>query len=862
MNSERTDTFERYIECLHKVAQSAPLDSGERWRVSSLSRHFKALSISSSLADSGALLREILRLQGWVCQIPACGFPICESNWRHLDRFGISIQQQGQMLRLFAADRPAHSDLPEEVWKSMVIDDRNRRIRETAVPDAILTRFFPSYVSYQNPTQKSAVRALLTMPPGAAMLVTIPTGGGKSLLFELPTLWWRARDKAERPCVLLVVPTVALAIAHENTLRAIPGLEGARALKSDLGFDARQQIRQQFLRGEIPVLIASPEMLMGNAHSWILKAALPRDKRVLAAEGHLSAIFVDEAHIIESWGRSFRPDFQRLPGLVQELRNVNRDLRVVLLSATISNRARRELRRGYKPAASEWIEIDAEVPRYEFDLVSVKFDTHKTRLEALLETIDYAPRPAIVYTTLVEDAESLYRTLTENRKYKRVALVTGESSEPFSRQEVVEEWVKDGFDLVIATSAFGMGIDKADVRAVIHACVPESAARYYQEIGRAGRDGRQALALCLWWKSDGKDLEKRDDDLGFAYRMGVNQFLTVERGADRWRALLRDNADRQALPQFEAGHRVLDLSLDAHPSDILGMTGRRNRGWNMILLNQLQRTGALEILEADPDLEANRWKVSLHDPELLDTAPKGDAHLVEVLESRTSERKEILEDIGILEDILRDHSRDAGCVLVRLFSAVESGTTDADFCGRCWWCRQNRIPPPSTTHYHLGDFWKSPDFSFTTQARREISILPKDDHYSAGRELLIQRLANVGVEQFIVPDDFGPTVAQVLAGASRRIGFCLTHSDLLQNGWKMIGVPTAIVFPNNGVDQSNKDRIWSVIRKQRSVLKHKPTLMLYVTPRALNLDGRPAVQVLCAGGFCEEQELDRWRIDA
>lgn len=690
MNCDQIITFERYIECLCETTRAAPENSNERWRALSLFRHFKALSICSSLADSGALLREILRLQGWVCHIPARGFPISESNWRLLDRFGISVQQHGESLTLLANARPAHSDLPEDVWKSIIVDDQNRRFREPTMPDAVLRRYFPDYASYQNPTQKSGIRALLTMPPGAAMLVTIPTGGGKSLLFELPTLWWRDRDKAEKTCVLLVVPTVALAIAHENTLRAIPGLEGSRSLRSDLSSDARQQIRQQFLRGEIPVLIASPEMLLGSAHSWIIEASLARDKRVLAAEGHLSAIFVDEAHIIESWGRSFRPDFQRLPGLVQELRNFNRDLRVVLLSATISDPARRELRRGYKQSASEWIEIDARVPRFEFDLASVEFASPEARLEALLQTVDFAPRPAIVYTTLVEDAESLYKALTGERKYERVALVTGESSEPFSRQEVVEKWVKDGFDLVVATSAFGMGIDKADVRAVIHACVPESAARYYQEIGRAGRDGRQALALCLWWRSDGKDLEKRDDDLGFAYRMGVNQFLTVERGADRWRALVKDAADRHAPVQFEAGHRVLDLSLDAHPTDISGMTGRRNRGWNMVLLNQLQRTGALEILEADPDLKANLWKISLRDPELLDTSPNGDAHLVKVLESRTSERKEILEDIGILEDILRDRSRDAGCVLVRLFSAVESGIIDDDFCGRCWWCRQKK----------------------------------------------------------------------------------------------------------------------------------------------------------------------------
>ena len=862
MNHHQADTFDNYREELREAAEAASLDSNERWRYISLYRHFKALSASSSLADSGALLREILRLEEWVCRIPASGFPVLQPSWKLLDRFGISIQQDGASLVLFATARPPHSVLSEDIWNCIAIDKQNRRFRDVSVPDAVLTRLFPAFTGYQNPTQKSGVRALLTMPPGAAMLVTIPTGGGKSLLFELAALWWRQRDGLEKPCILLVVPTVALAIAHENTLRAIPGLEGSRSLRSELGPDSRDQIRREFLRGEIPVLITSPEMLFGAAHSWILEAALPRAKRVLAAEGHLSAIFIDEAHIIESWGRTFRPDFQRLPGLVQELRNINPDLRVVLLSATIGDPARRELRRGYKEAASEWIEIDAQVPRYEYDLASVRFDSQEARHRALLEAIDYVPRPAIVYTTLVEDAESLYETLRDERGYNRVALVTGESSQPYSRQQVVEQWIQDRFDIVVATSAFGMGIDKPDVRTVIHACVPESAARYYQEIGRAGRDGRQALALCLWWKSNGKDFRERDDDLGFAYRMGVNQFLTVDRGALRWQALLKNAADRHAPVLFDQSHRVLELSLDAHPADISGMTGRRNRGWNMVLLNQLQRTGALEILEADPELKSYRWKVALLDPQLLDTTPKGVEHLLQLLESRTSERSEIFEDIEALENILTDHSRHAGCVLVRLFETVESGTADADLCGHCWWCRQNRISPPTSTHYQLGEIWETPDLSFCAAPRREISVIPQDDHYSSGRELLVQRLANVGVEQFIVPDDFGSTVAHALADSTTQAGFCLTHSDLLHKGWKMVAAPTAVIFPAAETKQTTKDQLWSLVREQRALLAGRQTLMLYVTPRQMELDKRPAVQILCAGGYCDERELDKWRVSA
>ena len=166
------------------------------------------------------------------------------------------------------------------------------------------------------------------------------------------------------------------------------------------------------------------------------------------------------------------------------------------------------------------------------------------------------------------------------------------------------------------------------------------------------------------------------------------------------------------------------------------------------------------------------------------------------------------------------------------------------------------------THYQLGEFWEEPDFSFATPARREISIIPQDDHYSSGRELLVRRLANVGVEQFIVQDDFGSTVADALPGSSRRVGFCLTHSDLLRKGWKMIAAPTAVIFPAAAAKQTIKDQLWSLIRDQRALLVNRQALMLYVTPRKMKLDNRPAVQILCSGGYCDERELDRWRMSA
>src|SRR4029077_12240151 len=114
---------------------------------------------------------------------------------------------------------------------------------------------------------------------------------------------------------------------------------------------------------------------------------------------HLTTFFVDEAHIIESWGRSFRPDFQRLPGLVTALRATNPELRTVLLSATVNDAARYELKRAF--GTTEFLPVEAKVARYEFDLVHVRIDTAVDRDALLVELIDRLPRPAIIYTTLV-----------------------------------------------------------------------------------------------------------------------------------------------------------------------------------------------------------------------------------------------------------------------------------------------------------------------------------------------------------------------------------------------------------------------------------------------------------------------------
>src|SRR5207253_181290 len=130
-------------------------------------------------------------------------------------------------------------------------------------------------------------------------------------------------------------------------------------------------------------------------------------------------------------------------------------------SATISRAARRELRRAY--GGTSWLEIHAGVPRYEFDIVTRSYTNLDLRERDLMAVIDHAPRPAIIYTNLVDQAGALFEEL-RRRGYERIALFTGEISDTAERQNIIDSWAKERLDLVVATSAFGLGIDKTNVR--------------------------------------------------------------------------------------------------------------------------------------------------------------------------------------------------------------------------------------------------------------------------------------------------------------------------------------------------------------------------------------------------------------
>ena len=796
----------------------------ETWRLAHIADLQAAFLKADAVADRMALLRSWTRaVGGWL--------PTSESGTRSSEemaaseRFALGFDEFGTRLRVDELN-----DVAPDLADALRFEADERRAFKPAQADAALLRF-SAHRHYQSDTQKAALRALLTAPPGASLAVSMPTGSGKSLLFQAGLRAWRA----PRPgaCALVITPLVGLAQDHERTLKGLEGLELSRAVHGAMRDDEREEILFAFRRGEIPILLMSPEIAFGRARSALLEAAKPAEEK-FGLEARLIAVFIDEAHIIESWGRTFRPDFQRLPGLVAALRATNPGLITVLLSATLSPTARSELQRAY--GRPPWLEIHAGVPRYDFDIVTRRFDSADDRRSTLLRAVDLCPRPAIVYTTRVNDAEEVYAEL-RGRGYRRIALFTGETG-PSERQDVIDGWADGEIDLVVATSAFGLGIDKKNVRTVIHACMPESAARWYQEIGRGGRDGHQALALLLW--SD----DPAHNDAGEALRMSSRDWLTRPFAEEHWEAL-RDRAESVWLPGVR---RRLVIPLDAAPERLGRHTGGHNRRWNQSLLNLMQRSGVLEVMTVEERQAHPTWEVILHRDELMGDAAAASATWDDVFRLRDAEQASAVSEAKSFVNHIR--GRGNNCMLIGAFSLIEPEVWDAPPCGRSARCRERSYPAPTQiASGGLEAVWaEGPDVQRGPTGRLLIS---PDGFEPFARRRLLLRLARAGLQQLVVPDEWAGEAAEILADEGAPLGLVLTDSDWLEGRWALANLPTAAVLPESSVGIAR----WIAQAGNFAAAFPKQRMVLVADPAA-RADGRRLDQIASPLGSYSEVFLD------
>lgn len=514
--------------------------------------------------------------------------------------------------------------------------------------------------SYRSPGQRAAVRAALTTPPGGTLVVALPTGEGKSMLFQLAHKvgFSGAPPQISEGVTLVIVPTVALGLNHEQEAISVCGLTGPLAFQG--GHEAQNKIiADRILDGTQGLCFASPEAACGTLRPSLRRAA---------EAGRLRAMVVDEAHLIDQWGAGFRTEFQELSGLRRELMAAappEQRMRTLLLSATLTDSSLETLRALFG-ADGTFESVAAVKLRPEPDYWIADISDPAVREARVLEALNHAPRPAVLYVTQVQHAIAWHRLL-KNSGFGRVGLVHGKTSRS-DRERIVSQWRNGSLDVVVGTSAFGLGIDYAHARTVIHACVPETLDRFYQEVGRGGRDGRAAMSLIL-------PVAK---DFALAKRINKQKLIGVDRGLERWTAMFQAkkplDGDRFAV-RIDGRPGVSGADID--------MFGETNTDWNLRTLALMTRAGMLRLLGSPlAKIEGpGDWvEVEVMDERHLET----DAWDKKIEPLRRASRQATQQNLALMNAYLADQKCPAS-ILEELYGADRIGRS----CSRCALCRND-----------------------------------------------------------------------------------------------------------------------------------------------------------------------------
>ncbi len=337
-------------------------------------------------------------------------------------------------------------------------------------PDALLEHF--GHGEFR-PGQREAVQAALD---GRDSLVVMPTGGGKSLCYQLPGI-------ASAELTVVVSPLIAL--MADQYRRLLLGGHPAAMIASGMEEEAVTSALHAVRTGDARVVFCSPERF---ASASFLSALATRTVDLFA---------VDEAHCVSEWGHDFRPDYLRLRGVIDRLGSPT----VMALTATATEQVAEEIceRLGLREPFA--VRSGFDRPNLSFDVIPLEGTGSKARKQMMLSAAlaDPANRPSIVYCGTRKDTEEVSERLRADG-LQAVGYHAGMAAD--ERASAQHRFMEGDADVVVATNAFGMGVDKANVRSVIHWAIPKSVEAYYQEVGRAGRDGRPARGILLAMRAD------------------------------------------------------------------------------------------------------------------------------------------------------------------------------------------------------------------------------------------------------------------------------------------------------------------------------------------------------------------------
>ena len=659
------------------------------------------------------------------------------------DLFGLRIDySKGSIYANLDIPQYMNIDFIRTVYDSQPIKTMTNKDDVKVLNTYIYKLINQKYSTFKSVEQQLAVMGALKVPSGYTAMIAMATGGGKSLITQAVSYQYN------ESLTVIIVPTISLMLdQHRNAADKISVTNTKEIMYYHSGCDV-SELTSALDKKQVRMLFISPEALIKNPQirDSIFKAN---------SDGYLRNIVIDEAHIIIEWGASFRVDFQCLDSFRKLLIKDNPLLRTFLLSATFSKKTVDNLKMFYSDE-EKWIEIRLDTLRKEprFDIIHCRSYTEKhNRIKELACKL---PRPMIIYVNSPDDAETIRRELADIG-FGNTRVFTGKTGNA-DRERIIEEWVNDRFDLMIATCAFGVGVDKKDVRTVLHSYVPSGADQYYQECGRGGRDGLPCLSVMLY----------TDDDIAAAMSM-TQKVLTVEKLCGRWFSMLNS---RKA--NIQLGSIVIDTSVKPNYNDMDTFYVDVNNAdvtWNVYVVLLLRRAGLIEITDVKYVDDRYIFNISLID----DRIRFNDNTTISIFNKvRDDESKSIYSEINRLAAKLRKVGEKCWS---SMFNDIYMLTDE--YCAGC--NNHSGIKADKSTGFPLK---KSIYYPVSEPKGKLKEIMPNSKEMliisENNMDEIIKALFTAGADIIVVPDNTKFSSELLNCDIDHSTQFCMGYSEFLE----------------------------------------------------------------------------------